>query len=531
MATDEEYLDNLLKAAMEEDAQGSREGASQTASEGFGAVDEEEDWKNSLDEMLASVNTMESDMGGGMAETDAGFPDFTDRMDESGRDAQTAHDPRAEELDITDLGITDLGFDMLDEAMAEENASESADLSQDDINELLGLSGSKSEGSESGQESAAKQEDEEQAFGETEEVMEEQEEAPGKSRKELQEEKKEKKRLAKEEKRMAKERKKDEKKAEKESKKEAKKRSAFGSFMDFLMEEAEEEKEEAKEGAEGEELLQEGESGEEEKSGKKGKKKKDKKGKKGKKGQETAQEGEEGGEGEEAPDPKKAAKLAKKALREQKKKEKAERVREPRKKVLTRKAFLVLVAFCATLVAAVVFLSVFLSDYVDKTRARRAFNNRDYEETYVLLYGKDLNSGDKVIYHRASLILRLERKLQVYEQYMSQGEEARALDTLLTAVAGYNEMAAGDTYGALDEMRSIYQQILDLLNGQYGISEEEAIEFLTYDDIRYSEMIYSITTGEDFGESPVLPEAPAEPQDVLPEEEGIINMDMAGEGA
>lgn len=517
MATDEEYLDNLLKAAMEDE-----ERQQSDAIIGAETIDEDEDWKNSLDEMLASVNTEEN-----VIDSDIDISediDFSDGFNENETNYSDIAETELAEMDIDNFDIADLGVDIMDES-----AYEDTDMSQDSIQDLLNMSDM--EGDEIF---------EEESFDQINLENEEQEAESGKSRKELQEEakeqkrlakeaKKEQKRLAKEEKRMAKERKKDEKKAEKEREKEVKKSGAFSSFIDFLTAEEEEETEEAlneagAEGADDAEAIAEA-------SGKKGKKEKKKK--KGKKGKEQGEgvEGEEGGDGEAAPDPKKAAKQAKKELKEQKKRERAEqRANEPRVKVLSRKTFLVLIAFCATIIAAVVFLSVFLTDFVDKSRARLAFNNGNYREAYVLLYGKDLNSGDQVMYHRVNMILRLERKLEVYEYYLNEGELPQALDTLLQGVSQYNEMMQGDNYGASEELRTVYLKILDILNQQYGLSEEEVLGLLAQDDNAYSRIIYELTLGADFGLPGEGSQEPQPPQDVLPEEEDIINMDVIGEG-
>lgn len=514
MATDEEYLDNLLKAAMEDDNQLQDSDNMNIASDGAETIDEEEEWKNSLDEMLASVNAEENGIDSDIAMTDIDFSSFTDIMDESEENYQETEGADIDGLDMADLGITDLGLDMMDE-----DTSGDSDMNQEAVNDLMYIAQTMDKESMSLQDEYATHEADEQ---------EGQEEKTKKPRKQSQEEKKEQKRLAKEEKRMAKERKKDAKKAEKESKKEARKAGAFSSFIDFLTEEVEEvETSKGEDGAEGEDAIRELEDAGKG-SGKKDKKKKKDKGKK-QKAQEAV---EEGSEGEAAPDPKKAAKEAKKALKEQKKRERAEqKANEPRVKVLSRKSFIVLVAFCATIVAAVVFLSVFLSDYVDKTKARRAFYNGDYAEAYLLLYGKDLNTSDKVIYHRVSLRLQMDRKLEMYEYYLSEGEVPKALDVLLQGVEQYNEIASGDTYGAGDELRSVYLSMLDILGQQYGLSEEEAVDLLTWDDITYSRIIYEITLGVDFGLPGSNSGEPQAPQDILPEEEDIINVEAAGEGA
>lgn len=247
---------------------------------------------------------------------------------------------------------------------------------------------------------------------------------------------------------------------------------------------------------------------------KKGKKEK----KKVKKGKKNTQE--EAGEETDEDVSKKEKK--KKAKKEKKKKEITKEPKEKESKILGKKAFLSLIALCATVIAAIVLLSIFLTDYIEKKNARAAFYEGNYEEVYELLYSKNLNQSDELIFNRVNIVLKLQRRLDSYQLNKKMKKEPEALDALLQGVSKYEELAAGETYGTLEELQILYQQILTFLDEDYGINEEEALEINSYDSEIYSQKVYSIINGEDAFESQEQEETIAMPEDILPEEEDII---------
>lgn len=237
----------------------------------------------------------------------------------------------------------------------------------------------------------------------------------------------------------------------------------------------------------------------------------------------------EGEEGEPAADTEKEKKKKeKKEKREQKKKEKqAEREAQKEKKpvkVLSRRNLLVLVAICATLIASICLLSTLLPEYADRQNARQAFYDGNYEEAYGLLYDKKLDGSDEVIFNRVRIVLTIERKLNSYENNMAMGRELEALDALLQGARCYQELNGIDEYGVREEADRVYQQICSILQDNYNILQEEISEINTYDNETYTKKLHSVIDGTEF----VLPgeEEPEEdptPRDILPEEEEIIN--------
>ena len=296
-------------------------------------------------------------------------------------------------------------------------------------------------------------------------------------------------------------------------------------FWHRLMEELtreEEEPENQESVDENEEILKELEAEDqikEKKKNKKEKKKKDKKGKKSKNASADEENEDASGEAE-------SKKKKKKPKREKKEKPKGPKEKSP--KILSKKMLFSMIAFCATIIAAIVLLSIFLPDYADKKNARTAFYTGDYSKVYELLYDKNLNQSDQLIFERANVVLKLQRRLDSYELNKKIGQEAEALDALLQGTLKYEEILSDATYGAEEELQALYRKILDHLEQDYGIGEEEARTINSYDSETYSRKIYSVVNGEDF--SDLEQEAGEEGktaendklQDVLPEEEDLI---------
>ena len=245
------------------------------------------------------------------------------------------------------------------------------------------------------------------------------------------------------------------------------------------------------------------------------KEKKEKKGKKsGKKAPEAAEN--EEGEGEEQPQ------KAKKAKKKKKEKEKAveEEPKIPEKK-LSRKKVMSVFLFCATIAACIVIVTTVLPAQMEKQEARVAFDQDQYEQVYDLLYGKKLNEEDDILFQKSSVILQMQRKLDSYENYKKLDMQADALDALLDGVVRYQELwEKADQYNVNSEVADIYEQILDALADDYGLSESAAEDIIASgDDVTYSQRVQAVISGETYAGE----EEPEGNQDVLPEEEEIID--------
>ena len=112
-----------------------------------------------------------------------------------------------------------------------------------------------------------------------------------------------------------------------------------------------------------------------------------------------------------------------------------------------------------------------------------------------MLYDKQLNSNDSIIFNRAEIVLKLERKLKSYNNNMSLNRELEAVDALIQGVNYYNNLISTETYGAREELDALYRQICSILENSYGITPETAAEMNTYDNVQYTMELNAIISG------------------------------------
>ena len=263
---------------------------------------------------------------------------------------------------------------------------------------------------------------------------------------------------------------------------------------------------------ENKELLQE--LSDEDKKNAKKKGKKDKKKKKGKKGKGDGEEAVEGEDGEEIEQPKKKKK--------KKKEETEEDLLAPPEKKLSRKKVMSVFLFCGTIAACIILLSSFLPNYMQKHDARIAYDHGYYGDVYDLLYGKKLSEEDETLFQKSYLILQMDRKIGSYENYNKMGMRLEALDALISGVARYQELLPkAEQYNVTGEVRARYEQIVDRLAADFGVSETDALDIIaSEDDVAYSQRLEAVINGTAYGSEEDMPEVK---QDVLLEEEEIIS--------
>lgn len=205
-----------------------------------------------------------------------------------------------------------------------------------------------------------------------------------------------------------------------------------------------------------------------------GKKKKLKKGKLpggGKKGNTDEEDEEEEGrtaKGKKKEKPKKAAKPKKVKVK----------IIEPEERPsrrISKKSIFVVLLFAATIFAAVYFAATFLSGEIQLRSAREAFERQDYVTCYESMYGMKLSEEEQNMFRHAEIVLKLQRRINVYENFLEEDRELEALDSLMRAVAGFDELyGQAQSYGAGAETAALYSQILEILENNYGLTEADA---------------------------------------------------------
>ena len=110
-----------------------------------------------------------------------------------------------------------------------------------------------------------------------------------------------------------------------------------------------------------------------------------------------------------------------------------------------------------------------------------------------------------------------------YHNYVKMDKQLEALNLLMEAVAEYEEIHThAKALSIDDEMDAIYDEILLILNGRYGISEEMAKEInACISDAEYTVRLYYIIEGKEF-DSVEEEEGNKPMEDILPEEEDFL---------
>lgn len=260
---------------------------------------------------------------------------------------------------------------------------------------------------------------------------------------------------------------------------------------------------------------------------KKSKKKKDKK-KDNKKNKETG----ESEDGEEVIDPKEQARQAKlkekaekKAAKKKAKEEKAEADRaflKAQPSISTKRA-MVAVLFALSILGIVLVIYIFVPVALEKANARKAFYHKEYYEAYELLQGKELNDSDRILLNKVTCILKLQRKLDSYNNYIKMDKPLEALNSLMEAVVLYETSSNHAKALSIDEeYKAIYDEVLLILNGRYGITEEMAKEInACASDAEYTVRLYYLIEGKTW-ESVEEGNNEKPMEDVLPEEEEFL---------
>ncbi len=295
----------------------------------------------------------------------------------------------------------------------------------------------------------------------------------------------------------------------------------FGKIIDFLTEEDEDSDEKSaiilsdENAAILDELDGEGSKG--------GKKKKKKKGKKQSSGNEES--------AEELPEKKPPKK------KKEKKPKKTDENEKPEPKISKKKVSMVALV-CIMLGVTIFLMTYFTADYTAKKSGRDAFLKEDYQTCYQNLYGKKLNETEQIMYNRSECILKIQIWLREYEIYEEEGSEVKALDSLIQSVDSYPELkASAEEWGCIENVEPVYNSMVNILQGKYGLSEDKAKEIAAIeDDLVYTRVVNAIVSGVAYedalnyiytddisGNTPTDEgvNAPANMDDILPEEDGV----------
>ncbi|MCM1027374.1 MAG: hypothetical protein NC432_13140 [Roseburia sp.] len=151
-----------------------------------------------------------------------------------------------------------------------------------------------------------------------------------------------------------------------------------------------------------------------------------------------------------------------------------------------------------------VLLFVFVNaaaEYSDKSAARTAFYQGDYDTCYQNLKGKKLDETESIMFGKSECILYSRLWVREYEVFTGKGDTLRALESLIQAVDYYPDLQEkASRWNALPEVAAGYAEILNLLENDFGLTESQAKEIASQRrDSDYTRMITAIVEGRSFG--------------------------------
>lgn len=222
----------------------------------------------------------------------------------------------------------------------------------------------------------------------------------------------------------------------------------------------------------------------------------DNKKKKGKKGNKKAAKSEEGEAGEEIK-VKKEKKQKKKQKKETPKEQpEPEETKEPEKQLSKQKIIMVSVLSFSIMIAILLCVR-YMSDSMELKAGRNAYYTGDYQTCYESLYGRKLNDSDDIMFRTSEMALKIERKTEAYEHYLSMDKKAEALNALLQWVSRYEQLLAdAQKVGLEDRVKEKQAQVLKILSDTYGLTESKAAKIIASEDDRtYSLCIQAVING------------------------------------
>jgi hypothetical protein len=95
----------------------------------------------------------------------------------------------------------------------------------------------------------------------------------------------------------------------------------------------------------------------------------------------------------------------------------------------------------------------------------------------------DTQDSDGLIAAKSEVILKLQRRYDSYQNNLKMGRDLEALDALIQGLATYDYINAdAEQYGVIAEVDKIKDNILDILQAKYGLSEEQARSIMNEED-------------------------------------------------
>jgi hypothetical protein len=190
---------------------------------------------------------------------------------------------------------------------------------------------------------------------------------------------------------------------------------------------------------------------------------------------------------------------AAKAKKEAKAAKKAAEAAANKGKKIPKKNIIAAAILGITVFGAIMIATNILSQQGFLRTARKAYYDQDYMAVYQATYGMELKNdeSDGLIKNRSEVIMKLQRRLDSYENNVKMGRELEALDALIQGIATYDYINSdAEQYGVMSEVDEIKDEILNILQTKYGLDETQARAIMNEeDDTAYTASLKDVING------------------------------------
>ena len=200
----------------------------------------------------------------------------------------------------------------------------------------------------------------------------------------------------------------------------------------------------------------------------------------------------------------KAAKKAEKEAKKAEQKAQQEEEAEAEKYEVTGKLNKVGVAIIAIL--TVTFLVVEIAGTnihgysSSKKQAMKYFEMGKYEQAYQAVLGTKVKEKDPDTYNKIRTVMQVQRALDSYQNYDAMNYYPDALNALIRGLQRYDaNLETAKQLEIEDEVDGCKEQIVSLLQSEYGVSESQARELLSLDKAEYTSKVVEIAMKKNTG--------------------------------
>ena len=200
----------------------------------------------------------------------------------------------------------------------------------------------------------------------------------------------------------------------------------------------------------------------------------------------------------------KAAKKAEKEAKKAEQKAQQEEGAEAEKYEVTGKLNKVGVAIIAIL--TVTFLVVEIAGTnihgysSSKKQAMKYFEMGKYEQAYQEVLGTKVKEKDPDTYNKIRTVMQVQRALDSYQNYDAMNYYPDALNALIRGLQRYDaNLETAKQLEIEDEVDGCKEQIVSLLQSEYGVSESQARELLSLDKAEYTSKVVEIAMKKNTG--------------------------------